>query len=203
MGHHTPEEEIERLIDPELRAEIGDPVPVPFASSVVYLPLFFVSAVLALFWQDSLPGRPKSWENHLLDLGLGIATALAFASVSHLLGRFTAPFQRLEAEFRRVLGGLTFRQIAWVSLLSGSAEEMFFRGVLQPWIGWIPASLVFGLVHFIPSRVFLPWTISALVGGFALGALYDHCGTLLAPTVAHILVNLISLTLIIRPQHSR
>jgi membrane protease YdiL (CAAX protease family) len=73
------------------------------------------------------------------------------------------------------------------------AEETFFRGALQPTLGWLPASLIFGLVHFAPRRELLPWTGFALCVGMVLGALFESTGNLVAPIVAHVGINAVNL----------
>ena len=55
------------------------------------------------------------------------------------------------------------------------------------------ASLIFGFVHFVPDRRFLPWTASALVMGFVLGGLLELTGSVIAPITAHVLVNFFNL----------
>ena len=77
--------------------------------------------------------------------------------------------------------------------MSGFAEEAFFRGALQPRVGWLAASVLFGLAHFAPSRALLPWTGFAIVAGGILGGLYAATGNLLAPVLAHALVNALNL----------
>jgi membrane protease YdiL (CAAX protease family) len=62
----------------------------------------------------------------------------------------------------------------------------------------VAASLIFGLVHFIPRRELLPWTGFSVAAGFLLGALFEATGNLAAPVVAHALVNGVNLTLLVR-----
>jgi membrane protease YdiL (CAAX protease family) len=83
-------------------------------------------------------------------------------------------------------------------VLSATAEECLFRGTLQPWLGYVPTSILFGLLHFVPIRVFLPWTAFAMIAGFVFGALFGGTGNLITPIVAHALVNGVNLHLIVR-----
>ena len=92
-----------------------------------------------------------------------------------------------------VLGPLSWAQCIFLALLSGVAEEAFFRGALQPAVGWVAASLLFGLAHFAPRKELLPWTGFTIVAGFLLGALFDRTGNLIAPVFAHFLINAINL----------
>ncbi len=92
-----------------------------------------------------------------------------------------------------VLGPLGWRDCLLLAALSGVAEEAFFRGALQPLVGLVVASLIFGLVHFVPRREFLPWTGFAIAAGFLLGVLFETTGNLLAPVLAHATINAVNL----------
>ena len=184
-------------IEPEILAEIGDPVPVTFAATVVYLPILVVSLLLCVFWQETIPGPRFSAGEILTDLGLGAAVGLSLVFLTVFLARYLRPLRELEISFQKVLGPLPTSHIIYLALLSGIAEESCFRGWMQPWMGYVPTSILFGLLHFVPSKVFLPWTLFALLVGFIFGALFEWRESLVAPMTAHILVNGINLHLIV------
>ena len=92
-----------------------------------------------------------------------------------------------------LLGKPSARECVALGLASGVAEEAFFRGALQPALGWLLASLIFGLVHFAPRRELLPWTGFALGAGMLLGGLFEWTGNLVAPIVAHVVINAVNL----------
>jgi membrane protease YdiL (CAAX protease family) len=71
---------------------------------------------------------------------------------------------------------------------------MFFRGLLQPYLGIVITSIVFGLAHFVPRRDLFPWMLFSVAAGFLLGWLYQFSGNLLAPIACHVIVNGINLT---------
>jgi len=75
-------------------------------------------------------------------------------------------------------------------------EEMLFRGLLQPAIGIVWSSLIFGLLHVGPDRRYAPWTLMAIGMGFAFGGLHYYTGNLLAPILAHFTINHFNLTAI-------
>ena len=90
----------------------------------------------------------------------------------------------------------TFLGMFWVVAL---AEEFFFRGLLQQWLGqWLGnrtaglviATLAFGLVH-LPFRSFPNWRFAlvATVAGFFYGRAYSLSGGIRAAMVTHALVN--------------
>jgi membrane protease YdiL (CAAX protease family) len=70
---------------------------------------------------------------------------------------------------------------------------MFFRGALQPKVGIVGASILFGAAHFLPRRELALWSVYAIGIGLGLGALYEWTGQLVAPVAAHVLVNGINL----------
>ena len=177
-------------VEQEIRDEIGDPVPLFFAASVVYVPALIVSILISLFVTGTIPGRANSLTEIVENLILGVAVGVGMVVLTRVLALALRSLQELDGEFRAVLSPLSIRQLLMLSLLSGTAEECFFRGVLQPWLGYVATSLLFGVVHFVPgSRVLFPWTVFALGGGFIFGFLAEHQGSLLAPVVAHILYN--------------
>ena len=56
-----------------------------------------------------------------------------------------------------------------VGVGAGIGEEWLFRGVLQPLIGSIVASVVFGIAH-VGGRSMLPFGVWATAMGLVLGA---------------------------------
>lgn len=98
-----------------------------------------------------------------------------------------------------------------LAVYSSVGEEALFRGFVQPWLiqhaeaglgvgplpaavlGVLGASLVFGLLHFPVVRELIPWTIFAVVVGAVFGALAAWSASLLAPVLAHLLINWLNL----------
>ena len=95
----------------------------------------------------------------------------------------------LHLEFRGIFGPISSADIFGYAALSAIAEELFFRGALQPIIGIAVTSLIFGAMHIAPGKRFLPWPIQALVMGVALGGLFWLTGNLAAPVTAHFTIN--------------
>ena len=86
--------------------------------------------------------------------------------------------------------------------LAGPREELIFRGWLQPLAGLWPTSVLFALLHFMPTRYRwwhpATWGMVALyfpVGAF-VGWLYAWRANLLAPILVHALSDSIGLLLI-------
>jgi len=84
-------------------------------------------------------------------------------------------------------------EIVALALLSGFAEELFFRGAVQGAWGWFPATVLFTLLHTGPGSTYKAWTAFAGVAGLALAGLMLWRGNLLAPILAHVVVNAVNL----------
>jgi membrane protease YdiL (CAAX protease family) len=99
-----------------------------------------------------------------------------------------------------------------VAAASAIGEECLFRGALMQHIiqampgplgimlGLVGSALLFSLLHIGPGSRFVPWTLSALVMGLALGGLLLLTGDLLAPIAVHFTVNLLTLSDIVRSE---
>jgi membrane protease YdiL (CAAX protease family) len=161
---------------------------------------------IALAW-NGWAGRPFAYLDAVAaargidwgrDLALGLATAVGVIAISQWITARTRWGAELAAELARALGPLTRFECAALAALSGFAEEVFFRGALQPRLGWLGASVLFGLAHFAPRRELWPWTGFALVAGGLLGGLFAATGNLVAPIAAHAAINAVNLRLLTR-----
>ena len=128
----------------------------------------------------------------------GIALGMAASRMTRFSVKRYAWARGLHVEFRSLLGRLTDNDIIGYAAASALGEELFFRGALQPVVGLVWSSLIFGLLHIGPARRFVPWTLQALVVGFALGGLFRIFGELSAPIAAHFTINYLNLHFINR-----
>ncbi len=168
----------------------------PTASELLRLALAGESllVLLALAWARyrglPLDAGSGPW---VRDVAAGLLAAGAFAAVNYWLLRH-APAVRPVRAVRRVYRDLLkplfadigMREVVVIALAAGVGEELLFRGALQPEIGLIPASLVFGALH-TGGRGTLAFGCWVAVMGAALGWLAVATGGLLAPIVAHAL----------------
>jgi len=124
---------------------------------------------------------------------LGGAAGVTFGLAISWLTRFSVRrfgwARNLHTEFRGLFGPLKSTDILAFAIFSAIGEEMLFRGVMQPELGIVPASLLFGLLHVAPGRKFVPWPFQAIVMGFAFGGLFWLSGNLAAPVMAHLTIN--------------
>ena len=132
----------------------------------------------------------------IADVGAGLAAAALVIAVSALLAERTEWGRALAGELAALLGPLDTRHCLALAALSGLAEEALFRGALQPLVGLVPASLLFGLAHFVPRREMAPWCLFAVAAGLLLGGLYESTGNLVAPVTAHAAINAVNLRLL-------
>ena len=124
---------------------------------------------------------------------LGLLVGGGLIVWSRLWIRSTRTGRVLAQRLAEILGPLSGAQVAVLALASGLGEEAFFRGALQPRVGLVLASLLFGMAHLVPRRELLPWAGFAALAGVLLGALFDYTGNLLAPIAAHVLINGVNL----------
>jgi CAAX protease family protein len=192
-------------LSPESEENRGTPASAPggHVVSVVKLALFFYGTLfaVALAW-STWSGRSVFYASQaaaeegiapLLDTALGLAVAAATIGLSRQITERTQWGDAMGRALAELVGKRSLRDCIVLAVVSGVAEEAFFRGVLQPALGWLLASLVFGLVHFVPKRALLPWTGFALAAGLVLGALFESTGNLVAPIVAHVAINAVNL----------
>jgi membrane protease YdiL (CAAX protease family) len=119
----------------------------------------------------------------------GVVLGLIVARLTRVAVRRTRWGAGLHTEFQALLGPLPDGDILLLALLSAVAEECFFRGALQPTVGLVAASLVFGAMHVPVNKRFVVWTLEATVMGFVLGGLFVATGQLAAPIAAHFTIN--------------
>jgi membrane protease YdiL (CAAX protease family) len=176
------------------------PPSIVYGALLFYLPMLAIALVWSALADDALPyaspEAARAGVDWLRDPAAGAAAAALAIALSQWLTRGTQWGERMGCFLGHVLGRLDWRRCLLLAALSGVAEETLFRGMLQPRIGLVAASLLFGLVHFVPRRELLPWTLMSIAAGFLLGWLFDATGNLIAPVVAHAGINAVNLRFI-------
>jgi uncharacterized protein len=164
---------------------------------------YLVLAIAGLLWVGAQRGRlgielfvdPGGW---WIDLGSGIGIGSALLALWWLLCRYVAGARGLENELARLLAPLSVAEAISLAIISAVAEELFFRGALQGALGFLPAAVLFALLHAGPGKSFRVWTLFAFAGGLALGGLVTLRGPLGGAIVAHLLVNGVNLVRLAR-----
>ena len=184
-----------------------DPTPAPPAitatsAGCIYGVLGILGWAGAVFILERSPLAIEGHEGSSMvwKVGLGAGVGLAVFGLDQLAERLIPLFARMSVAFRELLGDLTAAQAIALAAFSSVGEELFFRGFLQGWIGLIPASILFGLLHIAPDRRLWPWPFLAIAMGFAFGFLFEYTGDLFAPVLAHFTINYFGLMALTRSQ---
>lgn len=205
-GNEGPEEADDRAQQPTPTGPDGSPVAV---TSFVRFGLYFYGGMIAvaLVWRMGLyhesilfsSAAAESTGGHpLRDTAIGVAVGLGVVLSSELATRFTGWGEALARELASAIGPVSIPDALLLAMASGLGEELFFRGALQPRVGLVVASLAFAAMHFVPRREMWPWTGFALVVGLLFGAMFEWTGSIVAPVVAHTVVNGINLPWLVR-----
>ena len=174
-----------------------------------YVVLAVMVVVLARIVRGTVP--TPQFVLTMTDLALGLAGVLVYAVYNALfavvLRGSRAGKALLEWMSKRnatMFGKLPLSTMFVMAALAGPCEELIFRGWLQPVVGiWI-ASLLFAVLHFLPSRYKwshpITWGMVALYFpvGLAVGWLYAWRGNLLGPMVMHSLSDSLGLLFLAR-----
>lgn len=169
--------------------------------AITYLAASVGAVTIAILWRGSSPFvYPEPWLvlppviSHIYSTVIGLAFGgLVVLSTRVFVTRFVWA-RHLHQELRPVARDLSAGGIAAVALFSAFGEELLFRGLLQPWLGFWLQALVFGIVHAQlrgPSR--WAWVAWAAIMGLAFGAIYALTGSLAGPIAAHALINWLNL----------
>lgn len=171
---------------------------------IAYLAMALAAIGLGAWLERPVPVRHPSpilqlgWSAPLVSLALGLAVAAITIGSTRVLLERARWARALRRELKILVEGASGAQLVLLAVASGLAEELFFRGALQPAAGLVTTSVLFGALHVGPRREFLPWTAWALVMGLVLGGVYELTGALEGPVIAHVLVNAVNLRVIAR-----
>ena len=151
------------------------------------------------FWPAGVAPTSPDW----FQVASGLAVGGLAVAVSRLWTRWAPGGPALEEALAAAVGPLSRTQVWLLAGASGMAEELFFRGALQPQVGLVWASLLFGAAHFVPRPGLRGWSLYAGLVGVALGVLFDQQASVLPPILAHILVNGVNLRWLSRRAQAR
>ena len=184
-------------------------LPSPTRISTLALAVYGPLTVGALAWAWLADGR-LAWSfdacwlsapypvRLALSVGLGLSLSLVVVAVTPRLVQRAHWARALHLELREIISPLSSAEINVLALASGFAEELFFRGAMQPILGLLWTSLIFGAAHVGPKRVFFAWTTWAFLMGLLLGLIFELTGVLWGPILAHVLINHRNMTFIRR-----
>lgn len=168
------------------------------AAAIVYT-LMVGAALLWLDLRDRMDQVPKiavGEHGPLISLAAGAAVGLLSSGLFLLARRYLPLFRGLEHRLAAIVGPLSDLEILCIALVSAIGEEFFFRGAMQDaWGPWWSA-IVFGLLHSGPGL--LLWGMVAFALGLLFSLMIENGLGLLSVTVAHAIINHISLRRMVR-----
>lgn len=181
------------------------------ASQIPMLVIIYARLIMpgAVTWRG-LGLRPLPLDYVLrIGLGAGIAGLTVIEIIGALLTQVGLRPNQLD-QFKFILneGPFAFALVLIAAaIVAPFVEEVFFRGFLfglyrkrQPgWVAYTVPSMLFTLLHLMPSRMNVQQMVGLAVGIFLLAILltwlYDHTGSLLPGMLAHAVNNATGLIL--------
>ncbi|MCE1246404.1 MAG: CPBP family glutamic-type intramembrane protease [Firmicutes bacterium] len=166
---------------------------------VAKLVLIVEATLLAISFVWIFLRRIPVFENIKFDKGsiiLGIlmgGVVLASSGLFYLIDKFAFNLkmrEMIEKMIYPIFSKVSFPDIIMMAVMSGIAEEVFFRGILMKEFGIIAASLIFGALHTSSKDTWFMGFWSALAGVFFC-ILYIKTGNLLVPIIAHAVNNFV------------
>jgi uncharacterized protein len=170
--------------------------------AAAYLAASVSAVALAVLWRGGSPfAYSEPWlllpglTSHVYSVIIGLAFGALVAFSTRIFVTRFAWARNLHQELRPVARDLSTSGIAAVALFSALGEELWFRGLLEPWVGLWLQGLAFGIVHSQlrgPSR--WAWVAWATIMGLAFGVIFELTGSLLGAIAAHALINGLNLS---------
>jgi membrane protease YdiL (CAAX protease family) len=128
----------------------------------VALGFYLVLAVAAVRWRGWRRGQlgfdrffdSTTWWK---DCAAGLGVAAVLLGGWTLAGRKFDSIGLLEQKIKEILGPMAVEEALGLAVISGFAEELFFRGAVQEAWGWLAATAIFALLHSGPGAEFRPW----------------------------------------------
>jgi uncharacterized protein len=152
--------------------------------------LFAISAV-ALWWQGKSPEHLFSFHDiHMWVWGIG-AGGLILAVDAVLMACVPESWMDDGGLNQLLFENRSRVHVLMIAVIAAVSEEMFFRGVLQEWLGIWMTSVVFVLLH---TRYLKKWLLVAVVFAISagLGWLTECFGNITPAVIAHGLVDFVS-----------
>ncbi len=148
--------------------------------------VLIIALILARFLDISITPLSNNYRKDIL-LGTSGACLPLIVFVLILSKRaesvpFIGPLRQIILnEIRALFSQSTIIDILLISIVAAFAEEILFRGIIQIKLGLIPASIIFGFLHFITPAYF----VIATLMGLYMGGLFQTYNSLLIPIQIH------------------
>ncbi len=175
------------------------------SSSVFYVGMAGVGAMVSLYRHHSLKKiltLPAEMPALATLLGLGFLGAAVLLIANYLFEEQFPSFKIFRHVLMQMIGSATVPVALYLAFISAIGEELLFRAAVQPVLGLIGTSLLFGLLHLGPQGLISVWTLWAIISGLMLGWMFDSTGNLWPSLICHFMVNAVSM-LTLRIQYRR
>lgn len=126
-------------------------------------------------------------------VGIGLLGGGVLMVLSYFFENWFASYRDLKALMTRLLGPSSALTVIYLAAISALAEELLFRGAIQPFAGLWLTSALFGLLHMGGDSRISAWSVWAFIAGLLLGWIFKETGSLWPPVVAHFAVNAVAL----------
>ncbi|MBP9838334.1 MAG: CPBP family intramembrane metalloprotease [Proteobacteria bacterium] len=145
--------------------------------------LEFVAPSFRDFWLGAVFCLPLIFVNYSI-----------FGPNSHNSDLLSSCYEFKDKIVRPIAESTDYKSSLVIAICAGIGEELFFRGLIQPQLGVIVASLLFSILHFGPS-VTKYYFIAMLYFfiGIYFGLLYKFFTTLWVPIFVHIIYDYLAL----------
>lgn len=159
--------------------------------------LYTLLLLAALGWlalRDALgrvPALAIGEHGVLAGAAVGLGAGLGFAVLLSLASRLLPAVRAVESRMGGMLGDMTDAQVLGLSLLGAVAEEAFFRLAVLDALGLLWSVALFVLLNTGPG--FWAWAPVALTMGLGFGGMVEAGFGLFSATLAHALINYLTL----------
>lgn len=153
--------------------------------------------VIAQIWQKLGSIAIVSWEITPKAILTGLGISFLIITMSSIIYRIWPSYRKsAELYLELIIKPLVLPDLIWLGLLPGLSEELLFRGVMLPALGFnlfavTISSILFGVLHLSGAQQW-PYAVWATIVGFILGYSVFITGNLLIPIVAHVCTNFVS-----------
>lgn len=152
--------------------------------------LLGLALVLSIFLFDNMTNWTIQFRLDAKDIFyIGVLSGLIIVCIDLLLMLiFPKRFYDDGGINERIFASLNLKEIFIICIVIAVSEELLFRGVLQTSFGYIPASIIFALVHvrYLLKPVLL---VSVLMISFFIGYLFILTGNLYVTIATHFTVD--------------
>jgi membrane protease YdiL (CAAX protease family) len=124
-----------------------------------------------------------------VDVALGVVVGLVLVRLSQWAAQRLRGFRDMADALGEMLAPMTPRDVFGQALFSALAEELLFRGFLQPRLGLHATAILFGVVHLPRDRRLRLWQPLGIALGYLLGWMFEARGSIVAPVLTHFIVN--------------